>query len=200
MLIERRNNPQRVWIETRADGSMVVAGYASVFYHGGDPGTQYSLEADVVERVSPSAFDRAIAQQQDVACRFNHMPTWQLGKTSDGSCRLSVDAVGLRYECDLKDSAQARSVTSKIERGEVAGSSFSFVVASGGTRWTQERDVFVRWLVDVDLRDVAPVEHPAYPATRPPELKLPPALRLARQRQRDADEIEVAMAWLKITA
>lgn len=167
MNIERRYaaGPMRAGIETRADGKPVIVGYASVFYREGDPGTEYALWPDVFERIKPGAFDRAV-KDDDVRALFNHDANVVLGRKSAGTLRLSVDAVGLRYEIDPPDTAQAAAVVEAIRRGDVDGSSFGFVPEPAGTVYREERrgDKLVT-IVErkaVRLLDVSPVTFPAY--------------------------------------
>jgi HK97 family phage prohead protease len=144
-----------------------ISGYAAVFYDRSNPGTQYQLWANCFERIRPSAFDRAIAEAQDVRGLFNHDDDWVLGRVSSGTLRLSVDSTGLAYEIDESETdPQWASVCSMVDRGDVDGSSFSFMPTS--VTWEQEEidgvKIDVRWLNDLDLFDVGPVTFPAYSA------------------------------------
>lgn len=173
---EQRDRKGGTRIEKRADGTPMIVGYAAVFYQASDPGTQFNLWPGCVERIAPGAFSAAISEQQDVRALFNHEEECILGRTKSGSCRLSVDAVGLRYEVDplivggQLDSEFARLAAS-IERGDIDGSSFSFIPRANGVTWTTEKygesgvEIEVRTLTSVDLYDVGPVTFPAYKAT-----------------------------------
>lgn len=161
---ERRFAMQHpVRVETRADGGRMIVGYASVFYRQGDPGTEYELWTNVVERVLPGAFDRAIRENQDVRGLFNHRSDNVLGRTKSGTLRLSVDNIGLRYEIDVAETTLAKDLVVTLERGDVSGSSFSFIIVS--ENWRKEDRREIREIVDVDLFDVGPVTYPAYEAT-----------------------------------
>lgn len=156
-----------------AGGPPMITGYAAVFYREGDPGTEYEmLPADawgprVVERIMPTAFDKAIAED-DVRGLFNHDPGAVLGRNKSGTLRLCVDAVGLRYEIDPPDTQTARDVVASIRRGDISGSSFAFLprttvrreVAADESRGTPAELVLERH--DVGLADVGPVTFPAY--------------------------------------
>lgn len=157
-----RNRP--VTLSKRADGGRVIIGYAAVFYDAGIPGTEYQLWDNVVERIAPTAFNRAIAEGQDVVGCFNHDDGVLLGRTSNGTLRLQVDAVGLRYEIDVNEADQeAVSVAAKIERGDLRGSSFAFIAKAW--TYTEVGDTVIREITDCDLYDVCPVTTPAYDAT-----------------------------------
>lgn len=150
-------------VETREDGKRVIVGYGAVFYREGEPGTEYQLWTDLVERIAPTAFDRAIREAHDARGLFNHDPAWLLGRTTAGTMRLSVDGTGLRYEIDAPDTTMGRDVVTMIERGDLTGSSFAFVP----TRrvWIEEAERTVSVIEDVDLYDTGPVTYPAYEAT-----------------------------------
>ena len=198
--IERRVKARPVNIETRADGMKVLSGYAAVFYNPADPGTEYEMWEGAVERVSPGAFNRAISEGQDVLCTFNHDGDSLMGRTSNSTCRLSVDAVGLRYEADLPDTSDAKDCAALVGRGDVSGSSFSFI--SRGVSWTQDANGGeVRTLLDVDLIDVGPVTSPAYAATTASARDSRATLESERaeqrnRKQRDRDAVDVARVLL----
>jgi hypothetical protein len=67
-------------IEQRAEGDKnVITGYGAVFYNSADPGTEYSLFSDMVERIGPNAFDDAL-NRDDVRGLFNHDSSMLLGR------------------------------------------------------------------------------------------------------------------------
>jgi len=153
-------------IETRANGKPVIVGVAAVFYKPSDPGSEYWLYPDMVERIKPGAFDRAV-KEDDVRALVNHLPSLILGRNKAKTLRLFVDSVGLRYEIGPPDTQAARDVLESLKRGDVDGSSFSFrdkkVVYSKETRVNGDV-IYVRELHDVILFDVGPVAFPAYPS------------------------------------
>lgn len=151
-----------VRLETRADGKPMVVGYAAVYYDAGDPGTEYELLPDVVERIAPGAFDRAL-REDDVRALINHDPNRMLGRTKAGTLRLSVDAKGLRYEIDPPDTAYARDLMESLRRGDLDGSSFGFLPRQ--TTYQREGQALTLSRTDVQLLDVSPVTFPAYAAT-----------------------------------
>lgn len=165
MNIERRmDTPGQVAVETRENGNMVITGYAAVFHRADDPGTQYRLSKDYVERIAPTAFDRALREQQDAMGLYNHDPSFLLGRRSSGTLRLSVDKVGLRYEIDHNPAdPQHVSVMEKLKRGDLKGSSFAFRVTKQSFEKAEKHDI--RNVHDVDLLDVGPVSAPAYAST-----------------------------------
>jgi len=152
------------------DKPPVIVGYAAVFYRADDPGTEYRLWQDAYERVMPGAFDAAL-REDTVRGLTNHEPTWLLGRSDQGTVRLSVDKIGLRYEIDPPDTQAGRDTLTLLERGDLDASSFGFR-AYGGKRgsvgWIDEtrdgRSIEIRELREVELVDVGPVTFAAYQA------------------------------------
>ncbi len=163
-MTERRNAKRSVSIEKRDNGSRVISGYASVFYDPADSGTEYELWQGMKERIRPVAFNRALAEGQDVICAFNHDDDAILGRTKSGTCRLKVDSIGLKYEADIPNTTDGNDCAELVSRGDVVGSSFAFIVR-GYEFETVSSDMEIRWITDVDLIDVGPVTFPAYAAT-----------------------------------
>lgn len=184
---------------TTENDTKKIRGYAAVFYNAENPGTQYQLWQDSFERIRPGAFSRAIAEAHDVRGLFNHDDEWVLGRVSSGTLRLSVDEVGLRYEIDESPTdPQWASVASKIDRGDVDGSSFAFIPTR--VTWQQEtigkQTIEVRWIEDLNLYDVGPVTFPAYDASESSRCNVSEAEKrsLLIERNRYLGEIEsVAM-------
>lgn len=167
MSIERRNIPTeraRVHVEKREDGKRFITGYAAVYYRDGDAGTEFQLSTDLIERIMPGAFDRALSESDDARGLFNHDSNNLLGRVSAGTLTLSVDDIGLRYEIpvDENDPDHLR-VVAKIERGDLNGSSFSFIAEK--VTWIEEGDRDIREINSVKLYDVGPVTFPAYEST-----------------------------------
>ena len=164
MTIERRNcAAAEVRIEGEGEGRKIV-GYAAVYYRADDPGTEYTLWGDNVERIMPGAFDRAIGEDDTVGL-FNHDSNLVLGRRTAGTMRLTVDDRGLRYEIDPPDTQVGRDVVASLSRGDVNGSSFGFRIDH--EEWISEGDGVsnVRLIRGVELFDVGPVTFPAYTST-----------------------------------
>jgi HK97 family phage prohead protease len=165
--MERRMTPAgEIRVENRSDGGKMIVGYGAVFHRDGDPGTEYRLAEDIVERIAPTAFKRALEQQQDARGLFNHDPNMLLGRVAAGTLRMTADERGLKYEIDLPDTQVGRDVAASIARGDLTGSSFSFRInGKQGQRFEKGNGFDVRHIVDVDLYDVGPVTFPAYEGT-----------------------------------
>jgi HK97 family phage prohead protease len=144
-----------------------IAGYGAVFYNAAEPGTEYQLWTDFVERIMPGAFDRAVAERDDARALFNHDPTNLLGRIAAKTLSLEVDATGLAYTIDPPDTQMGRDVVEMIRRGDLSGSSFAFEVTDEDIRKEKRDDVekWIREIRGVKLYDVGPVTYPAYEAT-----------------------------------
>lgn len=146
----------------RAADKPVIFGHAAVFYDGSRD-TEYQLWDDIVERIMPGAFDKALAEGQDVRALFNHNPDYLLGRTKAETLNLTIDERGLAYEIDPGDTAIANDVRSMIKRGDLSGSSFAFLTTDED--WRKEDGIIIREIRGVDLFDVGPVTYPAYEGT-----------------------------------
>jgi HK97 family phage prohead protease len=152
----------------KRDGSLpLIRGYAAVYYDAADPGSEFRLWSDTVERIKPGAFDRA-AREDDVRGLFNHDENQVLGRTKSKTMRLNADARGLKYEITPPDTQVARDVVTVLERGDVDGSSFAFL--PNIVTWEEQRNadgsmLYIRWIDEVRLFDVGPVAFPAYQST-----------------------------------
>ncbi|HVW36613.1 MAG TPA: HK97 family phage prohead protease [Pirellulales bacterium] len=144
------------------DGSNLpnITGYGAVYWNSKDSGSQYMLYADLAERIVPGAFDRAI-REDDVRALFNHDANKVLGRTTSGTLSLRSDVKGLFYEVRPDPSTGvARDVVGYLQRGDVSGSSFSFIPTD--VVWREEGDLVIREVHAVKLFDVGPVTFPAY--------------------------------------
>ena len=155
--------------DSTAELGRIVTGYAAKFYDPKDLNTEYALFSDTWERIMPGAFDRALAEKDDVRALFNHNPDLLLGRVSAGTCRLWTDDVGLGYEVRLPEKCgYADDLIACLKRGDVTGSSFGFLIEDEA--WRESKDVkgntiFIREILSVRLYDVSPVTFAAYQAT-----------------------------------
>ena len=150
-------------IEQRAFGDGVAIGYAAVFHQAGDPGTEYKLAPDTVERIDRGAFAASLSRPDDVRALFNHDSNNLLGRTTSGTLRLSTDSIGLKYEISLGDETLPRSVAEMLTRGDLTGSSFAFI--PDDIQWLQDGARDIRLIKSMRLYDVGPVTFPAYGST-----------------------------------
>lgn len=168
-MIEQRNNTHEIRIDSDTGSIM---GLAAVFYRASNKDTEFDLFGDgmVSERIMDTAFDRALAEGDDVVALFNHDPNFVLGSTAAGTLELAKTKRGLAYEISPPDAQWARDLRETIRRGDINGSSFQFSVPddSEHQEWIpQKSGRMVREIISVGrLVDVSPVTFPAYKATK----------------------------------
>ena len=75
-----------------------------------------------VEKVRAGAFAKAIAANPNIRMLFNHDKNREIGRTVDGTLKLTEDAIGLRAEAVITDP----EVVSAAKKGELRGWSFGF--------------------------------------------------------------------------
>jgi uncharacterized protein len=166
--MERRVLTHEIKLETRVGtDNPYIVGYGAVYHREDDPGTEFDIFGDgsLIERVMPGAFDRAI-RDMDVVGLYNHDPNHVLGRTSAATMKLRTTDIGLQYEITPPDTQLGRDLMASIKRGDIKGSSFSFLprkVSHGADR--SRPGTTIRELHDVDLFDVGPVTFPAYAGT-----------------------------------
>jgi HK97 family phage prohead protease len=162
-MIERRVAQGARMIRSKGDGH--IEGHAAVFdqkFVLWD-----SASYSVVEIVKPGTFTRALRENHDVRCLFNHDPGKLLGRTASGTMELRQDEVGLYFDCQPPDTEVGRDVVALVKRGDISGASFSFTVTKETIREKKlnGKDVRIREIEDVDLFDAGPVTYPAYIGT-----------------------------------
>lgn len=119
-----------------------------------------------VEKIKPGAFNRALAEKQDVRHLKNHDANLVLGRTRSGTTTLTDSAEGLQFRTKLPNTSYAEDLAVSVERGDIDECSFGFMVhGSAGQTWADENGVTMRYLNDVDLLDISTVTYPAYPGT-----------------------------------
>jgi len=117
-----------------------------------------------VERIASGAFDGAI--DDPVVGLFNHNPDKLLARTPD-TMKLKENDTGLLYDMLLGTDEVARFVAEKVQRRDLTGSSFAFIIAEDGDTWEKGDDGIVkRTITNIErVFDVGPVTFPAYEAT-----------------------------------
>lgn len=154
MEIEKRGGT--LGVETRADGNKrTLVGYAAVFNSDADIGGCW------VERVSPGAFAATLGG--DVVALIGHDHNRVVGRTKAGTLRLQEDSKGLRVEIDVPDTTDGNDLWVLVERGDITGMSFGFVVTKQA--WDETVEPPVRTIQAVDLREVSTTAFPAYDDT-----------------------------------
>jgi len=163
--IERRTTVSDATIEYRDMGNgerkPVIAGYAAVF------NSESRNLGGFVETIHPNAFDEVLAEGPDVIGVFNHDRNLLLGRTGNGTMKLTKDPYGLRYEIMPNENTSiGRDVIAWVSDRTVVGSSFAFAIKrDNGDSWSTDpqRGIRKREVRAIGLlEDVGPVVRPAY--------------------------------------
>ena len=117
---------------------------------------------DFYEEIAPCAFHNAFGADADVRCLWSHSSDKPLGRTTAGTLALEDKADGIHYRCDLPDTTTGRDAWVSIQRGDVTGVSFGFIVTKDA--WRNEEGLIVRTVLEGELLEISPVVFPAYPA------------------------------------
>ena len=141
-------------LEFRAEqDNNVVVGYGSVFN---------SMSNDLGgfrEVIAPTAFEGRL--EDDVRFLFNHDPNMLLARSTNGTLKMSVDKVGLRYEAQIPDTSTGRDVLTLLRNNTLNQNSFAFVVEDDS--WEVRDGMNIRTINKVSmLADISLVSYPAY--------------------------------------
>lgn len=147
--LERRIHDASFQIRTNDDGTVGVHGYAAVF--------DVPSHGEVIKR---SAFNRSLAQKDDIRLLTNHDGV-AMARTKSGTMTVTVDDVGLAFDVPSLDPANpdVQRLMSAIGRGDVDQCSFA-----GYFTDTAPVDG-VREVREVQLVDVSIVTFPWYDDT-----------------------------------
>ena len=166
--IERRVVAGDVRAKKVDEGPSVLAGYAAVF--GQETVLGEGGWMPFRERIESGAFTDAL-RTDDVLGLWNHNVDVVLGRSGNGTVRVSEDGHGLAYEIDVNAAdPQAVGVAARVDRGDVHTSSFAFSVGEDGDEWDDSGVkaglLPLRRITKVSrLYDVSPVAAAAYPQT-----------------------------------
>lgn len=117
------------------------------------------------ERIADGAFNRAIAEKQDVRALWNHDSNLVLGRTTNNTLELKSDEKGLLVDITPPDTQWGKDALVSIKRGDVDQMSFQFRIKKDEWEYDEENDIVSRTILDVDLFDVSPTTFPAYSQT-----------------------------------
>ncbi len=142
------------------DGKRVIDGFI--------PYNQRSEWMGFYEFITPTAFNKTLADGADVRAFMNHDTSKLLGRIKNNSLHLTSDESGLHIECVLPQTSYAEDVYNLIRDGYNNSLSFGFTTIQD--RWdNQEIDgqiVPVCYLLEVRLYEVSfAVSFPAYEGT-----------------------------------
>lgn len=144
------------------ESSRHIVGYALLF------NTRSVQLGDFVETIAPTALNQDIINRSDILCLLDHniqKGVLARSRNGQGSLTLTLDEKGLKYEFDAPETTLGDELLEGVRRGDIANSSFSFVVARDN--WEQLPDgTYLRIILEfAELFDVSPVYKPAYNET-----------------------------------
>ncbi|WP_386692719.1 hypothetical protein O1Q79_00583 [Lonepinella sp. MS14434] len=119
------------------------------------------LWGDFIERFSPNAFAESLASGSDIRALFEHDYSKLLGRTKANTLKLEEDKIGLRFELTPPDTTLGRDLLVSVERGDISGMSFGFLVKS--EQWDFDVTPCQRTIKNAELVEITVTSIPAYP-------------------------------------
>jgi hypothetical protein len=101
----------------------------------------------------------------DPRALWNHNYDFPLGRKSAGTLVLEEDAKGLKVTITPPDNSYANDLVRSIQRGDVSGFSFGFIVIKDSWLRAGSDGFPVRELLEVTLLEISPCTTPAYVQT-----------------------------------
>jgi HK97 family phage prohead protease len=148
--------------------SRTIAGYAIVF--DSESRVLCDWGGEFVETIERTAVTQELIDNADVKCLFNHNREALLARSNkgQGTLKLTLDEVGLRYEFEAPNTIDGDKVLELVRRGDIVGSSFAFSCSGeDACRYYEDADGMLHRVVRriTGLYDVSPVIDPAYTQT-----------------------------------
>lgn len=148
--IETRDAPAE-----RAGG--LIKGYAATFMD------RALIGGEFFEQIAPGAFANTI-RDGDVLALIAHDYGRVLGRQSAGSLRLSENGLGLYFELDADlTTPSGQEAFGNIKSRAIQGCSFGFRVLSED--WTDEGQIPLRTILEIQLYEISVLANPAYEST-----------------------------------
>jgi HK97 family phage prohead protease len=114
------------------------------------------------EVIARTAFNKTLADKNEVRAMYNHDDSKVLGSTKSGTLVLSNTDEGLVCRCELPNTSYANDLFEVIDRGDVRTMSFGFIPV----KWEDTNNGKTRTLREVELLEISfGVAFPAYPET-----------------------------------
>lgn len=140
-------------LEVRAGDSGKTIGGVAVVYN-----SETSIADYFREKILPGAFGNSL--QGDIRALMGHDSNIILGRTSAKTLRLKDAANALSFEIDLPDTQAGRDVATSIQRGDLKGMSFGFMVTK--QEWDDTGPMPTRSVIEAQLFEISVVGDPAY--------------------------------------
>ena len=148
--LERRVAGEPFEVRSNADGTIGVRGYAAVF--------DYEAHGEVIRS---AAFNRTIAQKDDIRLLVNHEGV-PLARTKSGTLEVGVDGRGFWFDAPSlsPSNPDVQRLISAMERQDIDQCSFAGYFTDTRTTASGTREV-----LEVKAVDVSIVTYPWYDAT-----------------------------------
>jgi uncharacterized protein len=119
------------------------------------------------EKIRAGAFDEYLKKGVEIKSFFNHDPSQVLATTkSEPALELKDSATGLRFKAPIPPTTYGNDLRINLERKNVRGASFSFLVDDNGEIVTRdEKGIYHREIVKASIYEIGPVTNPAYKQT-----------------------------------
>ncbi len=149
------------------EGKRFIEGYASLF--NVQSRMLHENGKTFREVIRDGAFDGVLAGKElNVIANIDHDMSRMLGRSTSGTLKLTVDAVGLRYSIEVPNTQLGNDTYEQVERGDLYESSFAFGTRNTDVDWGNDRSdgMLLRFVNNVTLlRDISIVRNGAYGKT-----------------------------------
>lgn len=141
------------------------------------------------EQFKKGAFAESL-KKDDQRFLWSHDTSKVLGRTKNGTLRLTEDDVGLRFELDLPNTTLGNDTYESIKRGDVDGVSFGFKMESHEIEEPDD-DLMLRTVTKAKLLEVSAVAFPAYPDSEVSARGYDPMKQYAKEEEEQAAKIRL---------
>lgn len=123
------------------------------------------------EVISPSSVgsNLEVLRQSDIVFLLNHnYDRGVLARATNGkgSLGLTVTDAGVKYNFTAPKNGAGPELVENLERGEIRGSSFAFIIQQGGEIWEKRKNDYLRTITKFAyIYDISAVYRPAYEPT-----------------------------------
>jgi len=166
---EVRSFGERAEPKMAGEDSRKIVGYAIVFGERSQILSDWSNRFE--EIILPEAVSQNLIERSDIKALMEHNRERLLARSNrgQGTLRLTIDEVGLRYEFDAPNTVDGDTALELVRRGDISGSSFAFSARGADSvdkEWDDERKLWVYKVRRIDaLYDVTLTSDPAYTQT-----------------------------------